>query len=78
MMGTPSPSQGLSTEDCAEDAVMHPGQPLTTSGLSESRPGSARTGLSCLGSVAFGPTWRTGREKTTNTPDASPNSKNSA
>lgn len=27
VMGTPSPSQGLSTEDCAEDAVMHPGQP---------------------------------------------------
>lgn len=77
-MGTSIPSQGLSTEDCVEDAVMHLGQPLTTSGLSESRPSSAGTGLSCLGSVAFGPTWGTGRDKTTNTPDASPNSKNSA
>jgi len=77
-MGTPIPSQGLSAEDHVEDALMHPGQLLTTSGLSESRPGSAGTGLSCLGSVAFGPTLGTSRDKTTNTPDASPNSKNSA
>ncbi|CAN0419703.1 unnamed protein product [Rangifer tarandus platyrhynchus] len=51
---------------------MHPGQPLTTSGLSESRPSSAGTSLSCPGSVAFGPTWETGRVTEQPTPQMPP------